>query len=128
MANTTSAAKIGMILTRIAVPAWVALGAAVKLSEINPETLPAHSIAPVVQALPVDPAMTLAMIIGLEFLVVAIMLTMAPLARPVAMGTLGVFCAVLFGEMAQGGASSGCLGSFSPTPLVMLVPRLMGLA
>jgi hypothetical protein len=122
MANSsTSAAKIGMILTRIAVPAWVALGAAVKLSEINPETLPGRTIGPVVQALPVDPALTLAAIIGLEFLVVAIMLTMAPLARPVAVGTLGVYCAVLFGEMAQGATTSGCLGSFSPVPLVMLI-------
>ena len=115
-------AKVGVLLTRLVVPAWVLVGAGLKLAEINPDTLPGHTVAAAVEALPVAPTYVLAAIVSLEFLAAALMLTLAGLARPLALGVLGVYCAILFGEMAQGNmAASGCLGAHSLPPLVMLV-------
>ena len=114
-------AQLGQILCRIVVPAWIITGAALKLLEIDPGTLPGKTIAPVIHAIPAEPVYVLAVIVGLELALAAIMITLATVARPMAIGVLSIYCMITFGEMVQGNtAGSGCFGANSLTPITML--------
>ncbi len=115
-------AKIGQILSRVLVPAWVLTGALFKLYETSPRLLPKETILKVADDLGINLYHLLAVLIGLEFFAVAVMLCIAKLARPMAIFMLSLFCLILIGEMALGNLKScGCLGANSPPPWVMLV-------
>ncbi|MCH7797253.1 MAG: hypothetical protein IID28_02255 [Planctomycetes bacterium] len=116
-----SGAKIGQVLSRVFVPAWVLTGALFKLMEGTPSNLPGKTILPLAARMNLDLHWTLAVLIGLEFLAIAVMLCMARLARPMAIFLLSVFCLVLIGEMVQGNVTScGCLGNVKIPPWVIL--------
>ena len=115
-------AKIGQILSRVLVPGWVLTGALFKLSEASPKLLPRETILKVADNLGIDLYLLLAVLIGLEFFAVAVMLCISRLARPMAIFILGVFCLILIGEMALGNLTDcGCLGGNSPPPWMMLL-------
>ena len=115
-------AKLGQILSRVLVPGWVLTGALFKLYETSPRLLPRETILKVADNLGIDLYVLLAVLIGLEFFAIAVMLCIAKLARPMAIFLLSVFCLILLGEMALGNLSScGCLGANSPPPWVMLL-------
>ncbi len=115
-------AKLGQILSRIMVPAWVLVGALFKLYENTPGLLPKETILKVANDLGFNLNLLLAVLIGLEFFAVGVMLCVGKLARPMAIFMLSVFCLILLGEMALGNLSScGCLGANSPPPWVMLL-------
>src|SRR5690606_9218291 len=64
----------------------------------------------------------LATLISLEFMLVAVMVFIARLARPAAVFTLSVFCLVLLNELRIGNFTScGCLGNVPMKPWQMLV-------
>ncbi len=115
-------AKLGQILSRVLVPGWVLTGALFKLYESSPKLLPKETILKVANDLGIDLNGLLAVLIGLEFFAVAVMLCLAKLARPMAIFLLSVFCLILLGEMALGNLTScGCLGANSPPPWLMLL-------
>ncbi len=115
-------AKLGQILSRVLVPGWVLTGALFKLHESNPKLLPKETILKVANDLGIDLNVLLAVLIGLEFFAVAVMLCLAKLARPMAIFLLSVFCLILLGEMALGNLTNcGCLGANSPPPWMMLL-------
>ena len=93
-------ARIGQILSRVIVPAWVLTGAVFKFMEATPRNLPGKTILTLADRFSLDLNWTLAVLIGLEFMAVAVMLCLARLARPMALFVLSVFCLVLIGEMA----------------------------
>ncbi len=108
------------MLSRVIVPAWVAMGALFKLSEATPQNLPPKTVLWAAGKLQLDLYHVLATVIGVEFLAVAIMVCVARLARPVAMALLSVFVLVLIGEMVQGNVTScGCMGNVKIPPWLM---------
>ncbi len=114
-------ARIGQILSRVIVPAWVLTGAVFKFMEATPRNLPGKTILTLADRFSLDLNWTLAVLIGLEFMAVAVMLCLARLARPMALFVLSVFCLVLIGEMVQGNVTScGCLGNIKIPPWAML--------
>ncbi len=114
-------ARVGQILSRVVVPAWVLTGALFKLTEATPKLLPPKTILPLADKAGIDLYLLLAIVIGLEFLAVAVMLCISRLARPMAIFILSVFCLILIGEMVQGNVvSCGCLGTIKVAPWVML--------
>jgi hypothetical protein len=117
-------ARIGWILSRLAVPAWVAAGAIFKLREADVRTLPRETILSGALALNIHNHLDylLAVLIGLEILAVAVMLFVSRLARPMAIFVLSVFCLILLGELVQGNFSScGCFGDVPIPPWAMLI-------
>ena len=115
-------AKLGQILSRVLVPGWVLTGALFKLHEASPRLLPRETILNGADTLGIDLYLLLAVLIGLEFFAVAVMLCISRLARPMAIFILSVFCLILIGEMALGNLSScGCLGGNSPPPWMILL-------
>ena len=115
-------AKLGQILSRVLVPGWVLTGALFKLHEASPRLLPKETILKGADTVGIDLYLLLAILIGLEFFAVAVMLCISRLARPMAIFILSVFCLILIGEMALGNLTScGCLGGNSPPPWMMLL-------
>ena len=114
--------KIGMVLCRIVVPAWVLTGAMFKLLETSPRLLPSKTILAPADDLGINLYWLLATLIAAEFLAIAVMVLVARLARAMAIFVLSVFCLILIGEMAQGNITScGCFGSNSPPPWAILI-------
>lgn len=112
---------IGLLLSRLIVPAWVLSGAIFKLLEATPKNLPPKTILALGDKLGLNLFLLLATLIGVEFLAAAVMFLCARLARPVAIFMLSVFCLVLIGEIVQGnGTSCGCLGKITMPPWLML--------
>ncbi len=114
--------KIGMVLCRIVVPAWVLTGAVFKLLETSPRLLPGKTILAPADSLGINLYWLLATLIAAEFLAIAVMVLVARLARAMAIFVLSVFCLILIGEWAQGNITScGCFGSNSPPPWAILI-------
>ena len=111
--------KFDFALIRVIVPLWILTGAVFKLWEFTPTTLP-KTIRETAHDLGVDLYVLLPTLIGLEFLAIAVLMFVKPLARVMAFFMLTVFCMILIGEIAIGNTSCGCLGSASPSPKVML--------
>jgi hypothetical protein len=112
--------RIGLVLCRVIVPAWVLVGALFKLAEATPKNLPPKTVLWIAEKLQLDLYHVLAAVIGIEFLAVAAMLCMARLARPVAISLLSAFLLVLIGEMVQGNVTScGCMGGVKVPPWAM---------
>jgi len=110
---------IDIALVRVIVPLWILTGAVFKLVEFAPSTLP-ETIREPAANMGMDLHVLLPVLIGLEFLAVAVLFFIRPLARLMALFMLGVFCLILIGELLKGNTSCGCLGGASPPPWVML--------
>ncbi|MSR17919.1 MAG: hypothetical protein EXS00_01935 [Phycisphaerales bacterium] len=129
--------RLGALTCRCIVPLWVLIGAAFKLWERNPSLLP----APVLDTVRLGEGvlglsgtawfdLAIRLIVGIEVALAMIMVFMPRAARPAAAAILLVFCGVLLGVIVplwsrDGFAavlkgSCGCLGGWSPNPLVML--------
>lgn len=126
-ASDSTCATLGTIACRVVIPGWLALGAIFKLSEMNPKLLPpvilsmVESIAsnlnvPITNAY--DPA--LRVIIAAELALALIMVLAPRISRFVAVGVMGLFCALLVQILLAKGSSCGCFGSNGPHPGVML--------
>ncbi|MSR43824.1 MAG: hypothetical protein EXS15_00485 [Phycisphaerales bacterium] len=133
-----SRSRLYYIVCRLVIPLWLLAGALFKLMELNPKLLP-PSIFAVVQffdgafGISGVPWLDLAIriIVGTEIALVAVMLTMPRLARPVAIATMSLFCLILlwiiipaFAEKGWSGAwkgSCGCFGDAGPNPIIMLM-------
>ncbi len=117
-----SAAKIGQLFCRLIVPAWVLTGALLKLWEANPQNLPQETILKAAVSLGIPLDYLFATLIGLEFVAVAVMVTLVRQARLVGALVLVVSCLVQFGELVLGNAvSCGCMGAYSLTPWMMIL-------
>jgi hypothetical protein len=117
-----NAAQIGWVLSRVAVPMWVAAGAVFKLFELSPRTLPKETILNVANQWGLNLYYVLATLIAAELLAVVVMLMVSRLARPMAIFVLSVFCLILIGELVQGNLSNcGCFGNIPIPPWAMLI-------
>lgn len=122
MQNSTGnfAATAGFLLTRVIVPLWVLAGATFKLIEANPANLP-KQIWRNAADLGIDLEWLLVALISIEFLMAAMMIFIARLARPAAVFMLSIFCLVLLNELRTGNFEScGCLGNVPIKPWQML--------
>ena len=108
-ANHSLNSVIGLVLARGVVPAWVAIGALVKLYSGSPGNLPTNFVSFGRNA-GIDLGEMLYTLIGLEFLAVGVMLLLARWARPMAIFMLASFCLILLGEMYVRADSCGCFG------------------
>jgi hypothetical protein len=116
---------LGLLLVRVIVPAWVLSGALFKFAARDPALLP-KGFRSILHGIGLDLKISLAILLGIEFAAIAIMLFVPRLARLMAVFMLGAFILVLVNEMIMGhGGSCGCLGSFSPPPWVMLAIDLI---
>ncbi len=111
--------RVGAILVRLVVPAWICVGAVFKVVGSTPKSLP-RSVLDMGEAVGFsDHFLLLAVLIAIEFIFVGIMLFVGSLARLAAVFMLGVFCLILIIEMINGAESCGCLGQHSLPPQVM---------
>ena len=118
--NQSVLGKIGVILARAVVPAWVLTGAVFKLAERNPANLP-QGIREIARGAAIDLHILLAVLISLEILAAAVMMFIPRLSRAAAAFMLSVFCLVLLNEMRIGNFTScGCLGDIPIKPWQML--------
>lgn len=113
-------AAFGVILARVVVPAYFALGAVLKLVDASPSHLPPALIKAAGWA-GVDLLYLFHLSIGIELAVAGVMVISARLARPVGLVLLGLFVPILVAGVAMGSASCGCFGAVSVPPLVTLV-------
>jgi hypothetical protein len=112
-------AWIGLLLVRVVVPLWILVGATFKLVEASPRLLPKTILDPA-DKMGIDLFILLAVLIALEFLAIAVMVFIGRWARAMAIFMLASFCLILLGEIAKGSDTCGCLGTFSPSPWLML--------
>ena len=121
--------RIGTILCRAVVPAWILAGASFKLWERNPQLLP-KPVTDVTDFVFVrmlgipresylDPAMRF--MIGFEIMTALLMIA-APVqaARSLGISLLSLFSAILGVLLLSGAASCGCFGASGPSPGWML--------
>ncbi len=114
-----TAAAIGWIVTRLLVPLWLLAGALTKLTDLSPSSMPSVLVTGVGGA-GIDLVFFLRFSIAVELAAVAVIWLLPALARPVAAVMLGVFLAVLAGELAAGASSCGCFGSVQVHPGITL--------
>lgn len=130
--------RLGFVITRLAVPAWITAGALTKLVENDPRNLP----KPIFDAvLSLDGTFglqgvawmdfALRSICGAEFIIAGMILCMPRIARPLAAAVLALFCVILLWLIGTGWAkdgfeavlkgSCGCFGKSGMNPLYMLL-------
>ena len=130
--------RLGFVITRLAVPAWITAGALTKLVENDPRNLP----KPIFDAvLSLDGTFglqgvawmdfALRSICGAEFVIAGMILCMPRIARPLAAAVLALFCVILLWLIGTGWAkdgfeavlkgSCGCFGKSGMNPLYMLL-------
>jgi len=113
-------ATAGLVLARLVVPLWVLMGASAKLIEQSPSSLP-KNLREAIEGVGVNLHAALSIFIIIEFVAVALMVLVPRLARTTAIFMLASFCLVLIWEIVNGNVEScGCLGSNSPSPVLML--------
>ncbi len=110
----------GTVALRVLVPAWVLLGATVKLLSGAPSELP-EPVIRAAGALGIDLAFVLHYAVAVELVVVGTIWLLPRFARAAALALLGLFAAILAWETALGSASCGCFGSVTVPPWVTLV-------
>ena len=113
--------RIGAVLIRLVVPAWIIFGALQKAMGGTPKSLP-RSILDAGSTLGItDHFLLLATLVSIEFVFVAFMLFSPKLAKPAGIVMLGTFLVVLCVEMFGYGnyESCGCFGEKSLSPMAM---------
>ncbi|MBM4052267.1 MAG: hypothetical protein FJ270_05940 [Planctomycetes bacterium] len=134
----TLCSRLGFVVTRLAVPAWITAGALAKLLENDPRNLP-KPIFDLVLSLDGTFGLqgvawmdfALRSICGTEFVIAAMILCMPRVARPLALAVLTLFCVILLWLIGTGWAkdgfeavlkgSCGCFGKSGMNPLYMLM-------
>ncbi|RME70980.1 MAG: hypothetical protein D6776_10935, partial [Planctomycetota bacterium] len=117
---TPRRARLTRLFVELLVPAWIATGAILKLVDGSPRTLP-RSVLRLASELGVhDLHAWLAVLIGIELTVAIVAMTLPRIGRWLAAALLVVFIGVLATELARGASHCGCLGAWSPPPVVML--------
>ncbi|MEE8153583.1 MAG: MauE/DoxX family redox-associated membrane protein [Phycisphaerales bacterium] len=101
--------KIGTVLCRIVVPAWVLTGAIFKLLSGTPATLP-QLFQDTAKGLGIAMDPLLYTLIALELFAIGVMLSIGRFARLMAGFMLGSFCLILIGEWIKQAESCGCFG------------------
>lgn len=138
--------RIGTLLVRGIVPAWLVAGALFKLSDLNPNVLPPpvrEAVFWVQDWVPVERGewllTSMRLMIAVELVLVGVMLLVPKLARSAAIFILAVFCTVLLFELAdevRGSAFQkngfaallkpcGCFGAWSPPTIVTFMIDLV---
>jgi len=130
--------RLGFVITRLAVPAWITAGALTKLVENDPRNLP-KPIFDLVLSLDGTFGLqgvawmdfALRSICGAEFVIAGMILCMPRIARPLAAAVLALFCVILLWLIGTGWAkdgfeavlkgSCGCFGKSGMNPLYMLL-------
>lgn len=115
LAGTTA-----VVLARVVVPLWLALGAVLKLVDMSPSHLPA-AVVKWCGGMGFDLVFVLRFSIAFELVVAGVMVLLPPLARWVGLVTLAAFMPVLIGDLALGASSCGCFGAVKVSPWVTLV-------
>jgi hypothetical protein len=119
LVSADRADKIGFLLTRVIVPLWIAAGVVLKLKAATPKLLPEELWTTAV-GLGINLLQLLAVLIALEIFAISVMVFLPRVARYMAIWMMGCFCLILLNEIRVGHTACGCLGSFSPSPWVML--------
>lgn len=114
------AGSVAVFLARILIPAWLAVGAILKLVDLSPSHLPA-AIIKWFGGNGLDLMFVLRFSIAAELVVVVAMVLLPTLARWIGIVMLTVFVPVLIGDVALGAASCGCFGAVAVNPWVTLV-------
>jgi len=134
----TPCSRLGFVITRLVVPAWITAGALTKLVENDPRNLP-KPIFDLVLSLDGTFGLqgvawmdfALRSICGTEFIIAGMILCMPRIARPLAAAVLALFCVILLWLIGTGWAkdgfeavlkgSCGCFGKSGMNPLYMLM-------
>lgn len=103
--------RLGFVITRLAVPAWITAGALTKLVENDPRNLP-KPIFDLVLSLDGTFGLqgvawmdfALRSICGVEFVIAGMILCMPRIARPLATAVLALFCVILLWLIGTGWA------------------------
>jgi hypothetical protein len=111
---------IAVAIARVLVPAWLALGAVLKLMDLSPTHLPASMIK-WCGGLGIDLMFVLRFTIAAEMIVVGVMIILPPLARWIGVAMLLTFVPVLIGDLALGASSCGCFGAIKVNPWITFV-------
>jgi hypothetical protein len=111
---------ISVVIARVVVPLWLALGAVLKLVDLRPTHLPAAIIS-WLGGNGIDLMFVLRFSIAFELVVALVMVLLAPLARWTGLLILTAFMPVLAGDILLGASSCGCFGSLEVNPWVTLV-------
>jgi uncharacterized membrane protein YphA (DoxX/SURF4 family) len=111
---------IAVLIARVLVPLWLALGAVLKLMDMSPAHLPAAMIK-WCGALGIDLMFVLRFTIAAELIVAGVMVLLPPLARWVGVAMLLTFVPVLIGDLMMGASSCGCFGAVKVSPWVTFV-------
>jgi len=114
------AGMAAVFLARVLVPAWLAVGAILKLVDMSPSHLPA-AIVKWFGGNGLDLMFVLRFSIAAELVVAVAMVLLPTLARWIGIVMLTVFVPVLVGDVALGAASCGCFGAVAVNPWVTLV-------
>jgi hypothetical protein len=114
------AGTAAVFLARVLVPAWLAVGAVLKLVDMSPSHLPA-AIVKWFGGNGLDLMFVLRFSIAVELVVAVAMVLLPALARWIGIVMLTAFVPVLVGDVALGAASCGCFGAVAVNPWVTLV-------
>ncbi len=121
----------GPCLYRVVIPAWLLIGACIKLNERSPMLLPSP-VRDVLQSCARAIGMgsesdfasfldfMLRVIVSGEFMLVAAMVMLPRISRLIAITVLSGFVAILLIVVGRGEASCGCFGSAGPPPWAVL--------
>ena len=111
---------VAVFVARVAIPLWLGVGAVLKLIDGSPSHLPA-ALVKWLGGVGMNLRFVLEFSIAVELVVVAVMVLMPGLARPVGIAMLTAFLPVLIGDLAMGAASCGCFGAVQVPPWVTLL-------
>ncbi len=118
--GTAARERLGWVILRVLVPAWLATGAVFKLLENTPSSLP-EPVIKIAGSLGLDLSFVLHYSVAVELVVAGVILFLPRLARAAAILLLGFFAVILVWETVSGAASCGCFGSVTVPPWVTLV-------
>ncbi len=115
----STAALIGLVVTRFVVPLWLLTGAVLKLVSLSPSHLPSILVT-TLGGRGVDLAFVARFSVAVELTVALVMLLLPSLARPVGLVMLGCFLPILIADTIGGASSCGCFGAVTVPPIVTL--------
>jgi hypothetical protein len=118
--SNTLGGTIAVVLGRVVIPLWLAVGAVLKMMDLSPAHLPAAMIK-WCGGLGFDLMFMLKFSIATELIVAGVMVLLPPLARWIGIAMLVAFVPVLVGDLVLGASSCGCFGAIQVSPWVTLV-------
>jgi hypothetical protein len=121
--SPTISARLGVVVTRVLVPLWLAAGVVLALKDASPSHMP-HALITWLAPTGLDLNFVLRFGAGVELVVIGVILFLPRLARPVAAALLVFFVPILVGDLVMGAASCGCFGAVEVPPWLTLVMDL----